>query len=162
MSFGKDLEEKGLVTYLISILPAVGILALLISVDSSDYELWLGTEWMALLAIVFVAGIGIFLWSVLEKKAFYLSLGAVALAEIVFLASCQAAYLGITVTGVLIGIFILLGCAIIGGVLLYFLPTILAFRKKKENRTAIFVLNLFLGGTLIFWVLSLVWALKKE
>ena len=42
---------------------------------------------------------------------------------------------------------------------LYCLPTIIAFKKKRRNRAAICVLNLLLGGTLLGWVVALVWAL---
>ncbi|WP_174299560.1 superinfection immunity protein [Caulobacter sp. S45] len=41
---------------------------------------------------------------------------------------------------------------------MYFVPTIVAFRRKDRQRTAIFILNLFLGWTLIGWVGALVWA----
>ena len=46
--------------------------------------------------------------------------------------------------------------------LFYFLPFAIAFYKKRINTGAIFALNLFLGWTLIGWVISLVWALKDE
>ena len=39
----------------------------------------------------------------------------------------------------------------------YFLPSILAYKKNHTNKTAILILNLFLGWTLIGWVGSLVW-----
>jgi len=45
-------------------------------------------------------------------------------------------------------------------VALYFLPTIIG-RNKRNNR-AIFALNLFLGWTLVGWVVALVWALTLE
>ncbi|HEY5391970.1 MAG TPA: superinfection immunity protein [Hanamia sp.] len=43
---------------------------------------------------------------------------------------------------------------------LYFLPTIIGFKKK--NATAIFILNLFLGWTFIGWVVALVWSFTKD
>jgi hypothetical protein len=46
-------------------------------------------------------------------------------------------------------------------VLLYFLPTTTAINGKHRQVTAIFVLNLFLGWTLIGWVIALVWAYVK-
>jgi hypothetical protein len=46
--------------------------------------------------------------------------------------------------------------------LFYFLPFAIAFNKKRANSGAIFALNLFLGWSLIGWVLALVWALKEE
>lgn len=45
-------------------------------------------------------------------------------------------------------------------VALYFLPTIIGMHKR--NTGAIFVLNLFLGWTLVGWVVALVWALTAE
>jgi hypothetical protein len=43
---------------------------------------------------------------------------------------------------------------------LYFLPAIIGWRK--ENSIAISALNLFLGWTVIGWVIALVWALKED
>lgn len=64
------------------------------------------------------------------------------------------------------------GAAVAGGILLfvaclfgtaaYFVPTIIAFARKKSNKIAILVLNLFLGWSLIGWVISLVWALSND
>ena len=39
---------------------------------------------------------------------------------------------------------------------LYFVPSFMGMQKR--NATAIFVLNLFLGWTLIGWVIAMVWA----
>ena len=47
-------------------------------------------------------------------------------------------------------------------IVLYFLPTIVASHRKHLSVNSIFVLNLFLGWSVIFWVISLVWALKNE
>ena len=52
-----------------------------------------------------------------------------------------------------------------GGILLlvalvfYFFPTLVG--RKHHNVTAIFVLILFLGWTLIGWVVALIWAVSK-
>jgi len=46
--------------------------------------------------------------------------------------------------------------------LIYFLPAIIAFSRKRKNSGAIFVLNLFLGWTFIGWVAALVWSLKAQ
>ena len=43
----------------------------------------------------------------------------------------------------------------------YFIPTIIALIRKHRDVMAIFVLNLFLGWSLIGWIISLVWAFKK-
>lgn len=43
---------------------------------------------------------------------------------------------------------------------LYFLPSILAW--KKRNHTAIAWLNILLGWTVVGWVVAFIWALTKE
>ena len=43
----------------------------------------------------------------------------------------------------------------------YFIPTIIAFKKERDNKVSILALNLLLGWSLIGWVVSLVWALKE-
>ena len=43
----------------------------------------------------------------------------------------------------------------------YFLPTIVAYNKEHQSWTALFFLNLFLGWTLVGWVIALVWAFVK-
>jgi hypothetical protein len=41
---------------------------------------------------------------------------------------------------------------------IYFIPAIVAWRRRHHNEMAIGILNLFLGWTLIGWVIALVWA----
>ena len=55
----------------------------------------------------------------------------------------------------------LLLIAVIIGAIIYFIPTIIAFKKSRDNKISILALNLFLGWSLIGWVVSLVWALKE-
>ena len=43
-------------------------------------------------------------------------------------------------------------------VLMYFVPAVVASSRKHKNATAITVLNLFLGWTLLVWIIALVWA----
>ena len=45
---------------------------------------------------------------------------------------------------------------------LYFLPWIIAIRKKHKQTTAIFVLSLTLGWLLIPWCIALTWAFMNE
>jgi hypothetical protein len=47
-------------------------------------------------------------------------------------------------------------------VAVYFIPTIIAFKRRKKDWVAIGVLNLLLGWTFVGWVISLVWALKTD
>lgn len=43
---------------------------------------------------------------------------------------------------------------------IYFIPSICAIGRK--NQYAIFVLNLFLGWTVLGWIIALVWAAIKD
>lgn len=49
---------------------------------------------------------------------------------------------------------------LIFSVLLYFLPTVIA--RDKPDVLAIFLVNLFLGWTVIGWLVALVWACAGE
>ncbi|WP_146943011.1 superinfection immunity protein [Chryseobacterium hagamense] len=44
----------------------------------------------------------------------------------------------------------------------YFVPTFIAWSRKKSNIGAIFALNLFLGWSLIGWAGALIWALSNK
>jgi len=48
------------------------------------------------------------------------------------------------------------------GTILYFLPTIIAAIKSKRDTLAIFLLNFFLGWSIIGWVIALIWAAKND
>ena len=48
------------------------------------------------------------------------------------------------------------------GTVLYFLPSIIALARSKRDTVAIFLLNLFLGWSVIGWVVALVWAAKND
>ena len=41
----------------------------------------------------------------------------------------------------------------------YFLPTIIAWRRKHHNLGAIIAVNLLLGWTLLGWLIALIWSL---
>jgi hypothetical protein len=62
-----------------------------------------------------------------------------------------------TVAMVLVG----LGGLVLG-LLIYFVPTFVARSQHRRQTAAIFVLNLFLGWTFLFWVLALVWAVADD
>jgi hypothetical protein len=49
-----------------------------------------------------------------------------------------------------------------GGFVMYFLPTIIAMIRSKRDTLAIFLLNLFLGWTIIGWVVAVIWAAKHD
>ena len=46
-------------------------------------------------------------------------------------------------------------------ILLYFLPSIIAINKKNKNIVTIIIINLFLGWTVIGWIFTLIWVIKK-
>ena len=48
------------------------------------------------------------------------------------------------------------------GFVMYFLPSIIALARSKRDILAIFLLNLFLGWSVIGWIVALVWALKTD
>jgi hypothetical protein len=45
---------------------------------------------------------------------------------------------------------------------IYFLPTLVAATRDRTNSGAIFVLNLFLGWTLIGWVVAFIWSVAAD
>ena len=45
---------------------------------------------------------------------------------------------------------------------MYFLPSIVALARSKRDLFAIFLLNLFLGWSVIGWIVALVWAFKND
>jgi hypothetical protein len=52
-----------------------------------------------------------------------------------------------------------LGCFLIA---LYFVPTIVAFSREVVNAGSVLVINLFLGWTLIGWVVALAMAVRTQ
>ncbi|NED88858.1 superinfection immunity protein [Streptomyces sp. SID11233] len=46
-------------------------------------------------------------------------------------------------------------------VLAYFVPTVVAFTRGVSNSGSVFVLNLFLGWTLVGWVVALAMAARS-
>ena len=41
----------------------------------------------------------------------------------------------------------------------YFLPSVVAYARRHHNRTAILALNILLGSTGLGWAVALIWAL---
>ena len=50
----------------------------------------------------------------------------------------------------------------VAGLVLYVLPTIIAFIRKKRNVGAIFMLNILLGWTCLGWFGALIWSLMLD
>jgi hypothetical protein len=65
--------------------------------------------------------------------------------------------------GIALGIvMVIFGLALALALLfVHFLPSYLAFQRKHPHSVAILLLNIFLGWTLIAWVILLVWALAS-
>lgn len=53
--------------------------------------------------------------------------------------------------------------AIAGAALtVYFLPSLIAFARRHRNGSAVFMLNLCSGWTIIGWIIALTWAVVRE
>lgn len=44
---------------------------------------------------------------------------------------------------------------------IYFIPTIIAFARHHRNKLGVFLLNFFLGWTFLGWIGALIWAVIK-
>ena len=44
------------------------------------------------------------------------------------------------------------------GIVIYFLPTIIAYKKEHKNKVIILLIDFLLGWTFLGWVGSLIWA----
>lgn len=51
---------------------------------------------------------------------------------------------------------------IIMGIIVYFIPTVVAFARGRTNKGAIFCMNFFLGRLFIGWVIALIWATSSD
>jgi hypothetical protein len=99
---------------------------------------------------------------VVSDGAFGLSAGAVgdqaaaasAAPTVVPPASASSSGLSGALTTAAIGVGLIVLVCLAG----YFLPTVIATSRGKRNAGAIFALNLFLGWSLLGWVVALVWA----
>lgn len=47
-------------------------------------------------------------------------------------------------------------------IIIYFIPSMVADCRNLKEKTQILILNLFLGWTIIGWVVALVWACKPK
>lgn len=48
------------------------------------------------------------------------------------------------------------------GFIIYIIPTIVAYSRNTLNKNTVFVLNLFLGWTVICWIICLAMAFTKD
>jgi len=44
------------------------------------------------------------------------------------------------------------------GLIIYFIPSLVAFKRDAASRWGIFIVNLFFGWTLLIWIIALIWA----
>jgi hypothetical protein len=58
--------------------------------------------------------------------------------------------------------FLMMLVLIASALALYFLPTGVAHARAHSKIASIFVLNLFLGWTFLFWIAALVWAVSEN
>lgn len=47
---------------------------------------------------------------------------------------------------------------LVGALAIYFIPTIIARRRKHPSRNSILIVNIFLGWTFLGWVGALAWS----
>lgn len=71
----------------------------------------------------------------------------------------EAAASGTSIFGILGGFSIIILLILIA---LYFLPSVIGFRRNHPNKIPILILNIFLGWSFIGWVIALIWAFKNE
>lgn len=45
---------------------------------------------------------------------------------------------------------------------IYFLPAIAAYLARRRQRAAILLLNLFLGWTVLGWIVAIIWAAVED
>lgn len=57
---------------------------------------------------------------------------------------------------------ILFGLSVVAIPLIYFLPSLIASKRRHRSGGSVFVLNLFLGWTLIGWVVALAISLSSD
>lgn len=56
-----------------------------------------------------------------------------------------------------LGFLIIIICTVI-----YFVPSYVAFKRQKRDFTPILLVNIFLGWTLIGWVVALIWSVSSD
>lgn len=56
--------------------------------------------------------------------------------------------------------FILIFLGTLVGLLVYLIPTFVAFHREHERKLPIFAVNFFTGWSVVGWIACLVWALR--
>lgn len=91
-------------------------------------------------------------------KKILLVLACIMIPLFIFAFNYNTVFLALTVITPTVLSLILLVLA----VAFYFLPSILSYIRKHNNSSAIFLVNLLLGWTLIGWLYTYIWSLKKS
>lgn len=91
------------------------------------------------------------------RTAFYILAGILLFLFIapIFAEDYPAAFVNIISTGVTIIGFLFFACLCI---MLYFLPTIIAFQRNHHNQLPILLVNLLFGASVIGWIVALIWS----
>ena len=65
--------------------------------------------------------------------------------------------------GASLGVWMFLFAAVLGvlSLVIFFIPTIVAFRRDHRNRWVIFLINFVFGATVLGWIGALIWAMNK-
>ena len=65
--------------------------------------------------------------------------------------------------GASLGVWMFLFAAVLGvlSLVIFFIPTIIAFRRDHRNRWVIFLINFVFGATVLGWIGALIWAMNK-
>lgn len=62
---------------------------------------------------------------------------------------------------IIFGLITIIGFLLLGGII-YFTPSIVAYKRKHRQENAILILNIFLGWTFVGWVICLVWSFIED
>lgn len=52
--------------------------------------------------------------------------------------------------------------ALVLALLMYFIPTVIAFCRGHSSKWGIFVMNVLLGWSVIFWIWAFIWSLSNK
>lgn len=77
-------------------------------------------------------------------------------AAVVIIAAVSSSFVEFAATGVGLAVYLVLFAF---GAVWYILPTLIARNRRHPNLVPIFVVNLFLGFSLVGWVVALAWSL---
>jgi hypothetical protein len=59
---------------------------------------------------------------------------------------------------VLVGYFLIFASLLAGGVVLYFIPSIIGYKRQIENTSLLLLANILIGWTMVGWLACLLWS----